>query len=198
MEAEIKKRFKMVYVPNWFSVDLKTGMLCIHLEENECFAAWISAKEYGFKPNVEGQDPKINLGCLMLQALLEHWRPFCANEYDYDESVSPVNDSNSSAAQRYNSFSHSQTNGFNHRIGNQYFSVTKHTPIIICEGNQTLLRLQAQDACGENEDIILQEIIPQWIIDVVIAKTAPKYNKVTLIIQISKSFFSPHDPLLTN
>lgn len=25
-EEEIKKRFKMVYVPNWFSVDLKTGV----------------------------------------------------------------------------------------------------------------------------------------------------------------------------
>ena len=25
-EDEIKKRFKMVYVPNWFSVDLKTGV----------------------------------------------------------------------------------------------------------------------------------------------------------------------------
>ena len=25
-EEEIKKRFKMVHVPNWFSVDLKTGV----------------------------------------------------------------------------------------------------------------------------------------------------------------------------
>lgn len=25
-EEEIKKRFKMVYVPNWFTVDLKTGV----------------------------------------------------------------------------------------------------------------------------------------------------------------------------
>lgn len=26
IEEEVKKRFKMVYVPNWFSVDLKTGV----------------------------------------------------------------------------------------------------------------------------------------------------------------------------
>lgn len=176
----------MVYVPNWFSVDLKTGMLCIHLEENECFAAWVSAKEYGFKPNVEGQDPKINLGCLLLQALLEHWPPTYANEYEYDDSVSPVNDANPAASastgRHYNSFNErhhqTQTNGFSHRIGNQYFSVTSHTPIIISEANQTLLRFQAQDACGENEDMILQEIIPQWIIDIVITNTVPKYNKV--------------------
>lgn len=25
-DEEVKKRFKMVYVPNWFSVDLKTGV----------------------------------------------------------------------------------------------------------------------------------------------------------------------------
>ncbi|CAG2063968.1 unnamed protein product, partial [Timema podura] len=25
-DEEVKKRFKMVYVPNWFNVDLKTGV----------------------------------------------------------------------------------------------------------------------------------------------------------------------------
>lgn len=25
-EAEVKKNFKLVYVPNWFTVDLKTGV----------------------------------------------------------------------------------------------------------------------------------------------------------------------------
>lgn len=30
-DEEIKKRFKMVYVPNWFSVDLKTGVCHSHL-----------------------------------------------------------------------------------------------------------------------------------------------------------------------
>ena len=29
-DEEIKKRFKMVYVPNWFSVDLKTGVSHTH------------------------------------------------------------------------------------------------------------------------------------------------------------------------
>ncbi|WAR16938.1 WDR48-like protein [Mya arenaria] len=47
LEEEIKNRFKMVHVPNWFSVDLKTGMLTIHLEEQDCFSAWVSAKELG-------------------------------------------------------------------------------------------------------------------------------------------------------
>lgn len=28
-QEEIKKRFKMVYVPNWFNVDLKTGVRAV-------------------------------------------------------------------------------------------------------------------------------------------------------------------------
>lgn len=36
-DEEIKKRFKMVYVPNWFSVDLKTGVS--HITVYECFVS---------------------------------------------------------------------------------------------------------------------------------------------------------------
>ncbi|KAG8233117.1 hypothetical protein J437_LFUL012543, partial [Ladona fulva] len=48
-EEEVKKRFRMVYVPNWFNVDLKTGMLTIHLgqDENDCFSAWVSSRDAG-------------------------------------------------------------------------------------------------------------------------------------------------------
>ena len=42
-----------MYVPNWFTVDLKTGMLTIHLgqDENDCLSAWVSARETGLAPN---------------------------------------------------------------------------------------------------------------------------------------------------
>ena len=47
--AEVKKRNTVrMFVPNWFSVDLKTGMLTIQLEDPECFSAWVSAKDFGF------------------------------------------------------------------------------------------------------------------------------------------------------
>ena len=63
-----------MYIPNWFSVDLKTGMLTIHLgqDENDCLAAWVSARETGIAPQ-EAMDQKVNYGGLLLQALLEHW-----------------------------------------------------------------------------------------------------------------------------
>ena len=41
-DEEIKKRFKQVYVPNWFTVDLKTGastnsMCMVCVEESKLF-----------------------------------------------------------------------------------------------------------------------------------------------------------------
>lgn len=70
-DGEIKRRSIKTFVPNWFSVDLKTGMLAIQLEDPECFTAWVSAKEFGFAQGTP--DPKVNLGIVILQALFEHW-----------------------------------------------------------------------------------------------------------------------------
>ena len=81
----------MVYVPNWFTVDLKPGMLTIHLgqDENDCLSAWVSARETGLAPN-DAVDQKVNYGGLLLQALLEHWpRPYAVEEEsDLDGAVS--------------------------------------------------------------------------------------------------------------
>jgi WD repeat-containing protein 48 len=74
-QEEIKNRFKVVHVPNWFNVDLKTGMLTIHLGQDEvdCFSAWVSARDAGIRDCPE-PDQKVNYGKLLLQALFEHWR----------------------------------------------------------------------------------------------------------------------------
>ena len=81
----------MVCVPSWFTVDLKTGMLTIHLGqgENDCLSAWVSARETGLAPN-DAVDQKVNYGGLLLQALLEHWpRPYAVEEEsDIDGGVS--------------------------------------------------------------------------------------------------------------
>ena len=52
---------------SWFTVDLKTGMLTIHLgqDENDCLSAWVSARETGLAPNELEQ--KVNYGGLLLQ-----------------------------------------------------------------------------------------------------------------------------------
>ena len=67
----------MVYVPNWFTVDLKTGMLTIHLgqDENDCLSAWVSARETGLAPN-DAVDQKVNYGGLLLQVNVINCGPF--------------------------------------------------------------------------------------------------------------------------
>ena len=88
-DEEIKKRSSTnSYVPNWFSVDLKTGLLAITLEEPECFAAWVSSRDFGLIGHNDGGE-KVNLGFLLLQALLEHW-PQCHDE-DTEEADEFIN-----------------------------------------------------------------------------------------------------------
>lgn len=193
-EEEIKKRFKMVYVPNWFTVDLKIGLLCIHLEESECLSAWVSARDYGFSPNIDGQDLKVNLGCLMLQALFEYW-PQTYEGFDNEPrslTNETISDSanlddiyssrtNQLARQRAVALDRGLSNGLGQRVGNQYFSIDSHTPIIISEGNQTILRFLAYEAANEIEDTIIQEILPPWIGDIVMCRSHPKFTKVIII-----------------
>ncbi|KAG8182664.1 hypothetical protein JTE90_019689 [Oedothorax gibbosus] len=160
-DAEIKKNFKLTYVPNWFSVDLKTGLLCIHMDEPDGFAAWVSSKEFGLGTN-DGPDPKVNLGGLLLQALLEHWPATFSADEDCDSNMNerPIMEERPST-------------------GNQYFSVPEHIPVIFSEvGGRTLLRLLVGDAGRETEELLLTETVPAWVTDVVVSKNMPRFNKI--------------------
>ncbi|RWS28076.1 WD repeat-containing protein 48-like protein [Leptotrombidium deliense] len=173
-DAEVKKRFKMVYVPNWFSVDLKAGMLSIHLEEPDCFAAWVSAREFGFDVPSDSPDPKINLGGLLLQALLEYW----PQTYTSEEDLGVLNGKEENGDVSHECNKAMTTNNIS-RPANQYFSVPVHTPIIFSEGgSRTLLRLLVGDAKRETEDVLLQENVPLWVSDLVITKNLPKFIKI--------------------
>ncbi|XP_034945119.1 WD repeat-containing protein 48 [Chelonus insularis] len=161
-DQEVKKRNKMVYIPSWFNVDLKTGMLTIHLgqDENDCFSAWVSARDTGITDN-DNVDQKVNYGNLLLQALLEHWwKPMHAD----DENEANSNDGSS------------QTHS---RDGNLYFPVPGHTPVIFSEvGGKTLYRLLVRDAAGETERALLNETVPSWVVDIVVDKNLPKFIKI--------------------
>merc|ERR1719318_1359910 len=153
-EQAVEERQQTVFVPNWFTVDLKTGMLTIHLgqDENDCLSAWVSARETGLAPN-ETLEQKVNYGGLLLQALLEHWpRPYVDEESEMESQMGPSRSS-----------------------GNEYFSVPGHTPVIFSEvGGRTLYRLLARDAGGETEGVLLNETVPAWVVDIVVEKKTSK------------------------
>ncbi|XP_042875234.1 WD repeat-containing protein 48-like [Penaeus japonicus] len=171
-EAEKEKKNKSIYVPSWFTVDLKTGnrMLTIHLAEKrdevDCLSAWVSAKEANF-PTQDGVDLKINYGELLLKALFEHWpRTYMSEENENGEGAEGGGVANH--------------NGHTPRPGNEYFSIPPHTPVIISEiQGRTLYRLLCGDAGGDTEGVLLNETVPPWVLDIVVDKTTPKpKNKV--------------------
>jgi hypothetical protein len=47
----------MLYVPSWFSVDLKCGFLQILLQEEDTFAGYVATKDVDMK-----SESRINLG----------------------------------------------------------------------------------------------------------------------------------------
>ncbi|KAL5013551.1 hypothetical protein ScPMuIL_007821 [Solemya velum] len=146
-EEEIKRHFKMVYVPNWFSVDLKTGLLTIHLDESDCFAGWMSARDLGINVSADGSDTKLNIGNELLQALLEHWPK--RHIYENQDMVNGVSDKSD--------------------MRDPLFSVPGHAPVIFSEvGGRTLFRLLCRDAGGETEQMLLNETVPSWVVDVVV------------------------------
>lgn len=180
MEDEIKKRSKMIYVPNWFTIDLKFGMVSVHLEEHDCLSAWVSAKEFGFANATDISDLKVNLGYMLIQALLEHWPHIHNFHNNIDGTLTNGIDNNHDEANRRLEQTNSNVNV---KPFNQHFSVPLHTPIIFTDGsNRTLLRLLVGDAKGEAEDHHLQENVPSWITNVIFCQNWPNYVSKTSFV----------------
>ncbi|KAI6194520.1 WD repeat-containing protein 48-like protein [Aphelenchoides besseyi] len=73
MEEVIKENFQRVFVPSWFSVDVKSGLLEIILDETDGFSAWVSKG-------------LANYGGLLLRSLFEQW-PFSFTDNDVDSPL---------------------------------------------------------------------------------------------------------------
>jgi len=180
-EDEVMRRREMVYVPNWFTVDAKTGMLSVTLDESDCFQAWMVTEDVPSLPieapdKVSGDHRFINYGSLLLRALLEYWpethmnpaREEAPGEEGDPKREDPVPLTSAEIAERI------PTNGF--------FSISPHVPLVFGEASgcgRTYFRLLVGDAHGENEYNILNETVPQWVYDAAVKKTQPKFNKIT-------------------
>ncbi|CAJ0572142.1 unnamed protein product, partial [Mesorhabditis spiculigera] len=80
MEEVVKEHSRKVFVPSWFLVDLKSGMLQIALDESDVFSAWVSAKDAGIS-DADQKQVQVNYGGMVLRALFERW-PECAAASD--------------------------------------------------------------------------------------------------------------------
>nr|CAB3267709.1 WD repeat-containing protein 48 [Phallusia mammillata] len=178
-DVEVKNREKILYVPNWFSVDLKLGLLSIHLEERECFSAWMTARDV---PGFEESDPvtKINYGGLLLRALLEHWPETHVLRDEKSTESDDMDESSSQSSPSKSSLPRKPGPG-----GNPFFKVPRHTPVIFSEsGGRTLFRLLCEDAAGKTEGVSLRETVPQWVVQTVVENRIPApFVKLSFFLQ---------------
>uniref|UniRef100_A0A8C1KTV7 WD repeat-containing protein 48 n=1 Tax=Cyprinus carpio TaxID=7962 RepID=A0A8C1KTV7_CYPCA len=141
-------------------------------DSNNSVAFWdvlkVRADDENFT-SPDGSDPKLNLGGLLLQALLEFWPRTHINPVEEEEiELNHVNGEQESRIQK----------------GNGYFQVPPHTPVIFGEaGGRTLFRLLCRDSGGETESMLLNETVPQWVIDITVDKNMPKFNKIPFYLQ---------------
>ncbi|KAK3699744.1 hypothetical protein QZH41_015597, partial [Actinostola sp. cb2023] len=198
-EEELKRREQKLFVPNWFSVDIKTGMLTITLDESDVFCVWISVSD------VPGLEPKIidsrgmviimtfismaldikhvNYGVILLQALLQHWPEThaVATEENDRSCTNNAEDGREASASEININVEPKV-----VVGNGFYSISEHTPLIFSESSgtgRTLFRLLASDASGENEGYLLSETVPQWVVDVTVKRQTPKFPKIAFSLQ---------------
>uniref|UniRef100_A0A8C9DP85 WD repeat-containing protein 48 n=1 Tax=Prolemur simus TaxID=1328070 RepID=A0A8C9DP85_PROSS len=138
-------------------------------DTNNNVAYWDILKVNAGFNSPDGSDPKLNLGGLLLQALLEYWPRTHINPVDEEENdVNHVNGEHENRVQK----------------GNGYFQVPPHTPVIFGEaGGRTLFRLLCRDSGGETESMLLNETVPQWVIDITVDKNMPKFNKIPFYLQ---------------
>ncbi|EDV27114.1 uncharacterized protein TRIADDRAFT_22317 [Trichoplax adhaerens] len=163
-EKEIEKRKQLVYVPNWFTVDVKTGMLNISLEESDCFSAWISAKDLLPGNSDNFSDCKVNLGCVTLKALMNYF----PEKYHLQDNIT-LNDS---GKKFFNITKDIQ----------EHFCAPKHTPLIISEQGETFrvtIRMSCGDAAYEQEESQNVKALPRWISNAVFADKIPELVKMT-------------------
>ncbi|KAI6198281.1 WD repeat-containing protein 48-like protein [Aphelenchoides fujianensis] len=152
MEDVIKENFKRVFVPSWFSVDIKSGLLEITLDEPDVFSAWVSAKEAGLTEKPEETKSLANYGGLLLRSLFEQW-PFSFTDNDVD---SPLH-------------------GF-------FSFPPHTPILIREENGRPIFRCTVRDAVNPTESAMLRDHLPQWVLDVVELNQFPKFNKIPFIL----------------
>ena len=106
----------------------------------------------------------VNFGGLLLQALLEHWPR--THTIEPEEIPHATNGMDTSSDENK---SPRDTSAGTLRTGNGYFSVLGHTPVIFSEvGGRTLFRFLCRDAGGDSERLLLNETVPQWVVDITV------------------------------
>lgn len=178
-EHAIKQRQRFISIPNWFTVDLKLGLLTISLDENEWYSAWINFKDMDSNhvrglQSIDLSEAKVNYGCIFLESLFKNCVFINPMRIQTCETVVYSNTAN-------NASKANEEDGT--KSGLLRFNIPEHTPIIFSEiSGRTLLRTEVKELSRESEQETLSSVIPLWIIDAIVNKNNPKFNRLTFML----------------
>ncbi|KAL3077586.1 hypothetical protein niasHT_033696 [Heterodera trifolii] len=159
MEEVIKDNVRKVWIPSWFGVDAKCGVLEITLDESDAFSAWVSARDAGFTD--KANDAKVNYGGLLLRSLFEHW----PHAYVGDDEDSPLQ-------------------GFYSLPLHTPILIRQCNDDIA----RPLFRTTVHDTASQADSAMLRDVLPSWVLQVVELNHFPKFNKIPFYLQPHCSF----------
>lgn len=175
-ENAIKIRQRFISIPNWFTVDLKLGVLTINLDESDWHSAWINFRDMDSNhvrqtQHIDLSDAKVNYGCIFLESLFKT----CLFIYPYQIqtcSTVIVSQSTNNATNSLNSNEATAKVNIKENVddsnqaGLLKFNIPEHITIIFSEvAGRSLYRIEVKELSRENEQNSLSNIIPSWIID---------------------------------
>jgi len=188
-EECLKQCEQLLYVPNWFSVDLKCGFIQIILSEDDCFAGAINSKDAGFGKILE-KNCRMNLGRFMLTILLYKWpvlqkvletaqsRP---ESLEGSETGSHHNDSSSTAEVLKEELENEQL--LMNRLICNGICLPKNTIIFIQDlFGSKFVRLGWSQVGSESYSKQLNEALPQWIKDGVLKQMGTVTTKIPFLL----------------
>ena len=217
-ENAIKVRQRFISVPNWFTVDLKLGVLTINLDENEWQSAWINFKDMDSNhvrqtQYIDLSEAKVNYGYIFLESLFKNCSFLNPQKLETCTNVIISNPKSSATTSTNNASMSTDDNGLkneeneeeNVAAGLLRFNIPDHTTLIISEvAGRTLYRLEVRDLAREIEQGLFANVIPIWVVDALLGKTNPKFNRVNFLLYpynqtqnkvVNKDRFSSFDVL---
>jgi WD repeat-containing protein 48 len=174
-ENAIKIRQRFISIPNWFTVDLKLGVLTINLDESDWQSAWINFKDMDSNhvrqtQNIDLSDAKVNYGCIFLESLFKSCLFINPHQMQTCSTVIVSSSTNSSAQ------SNTNKEDEQNQAGLLRFSIPDHITIIFSEvAGRTLHRIEVRDMARESEQQTLSNVIPNWIIDALLGVSLFKF-----------------------
>uniref|UniRef100_A0A183BZ38 WD repeat-containing protein 48 homolog n=1 Tax=Globodera pallida TaxID=36090 RepID=A0A183BZ38_GLOPA len=135
MEEVIKDNVRKAWIPSWFSVDAKCGVLEVTLDESDAFSAWVSARDAGFTD--KANDAKVNYGGLLLRSLFELW----PHAYAGDDEDSPLQ-------------------GF-YSLPLHTPILIRHCHDDIV---RPLFRTTVHDTASQSDSAMLRDVLPAWVL----------------------------------